>query len=257
MVSEGFTDASGRVSIVDPELQSDWSTNLWRTCPLAEYMHDPSIGVMIEERWTEYDTTDVWVLTQATTGAATLSTALPGVLELDSNSATTGQGAQIQRDYGWAGSAPGTTGIIPAAGTKIWAEFGIKIVDTFDGCELFVGVAANDTTIIASSAMNAQDYIGWECVTDDGVLLFDTDQNTTGTTSACATIAEDTFIKLGFYIDGVTSCQQFVNGVATGTAHATANIPIVMMTPSFVCQTAGTVDPIMHIRPFRIFQTYA
>jgi len=34
----------------------------------------------------------------------------------------------------------------------------------------------------------------------------------------------------------------------------TANIPIVAVYPTFVCQTDGTNDPIMHIQGYRVFQ---
>ena len=55
-------------------------------------------------------------------------------------------------------------------------------------------------------------------------------------------------------MNGVTEIEQYVNGVLTGTNHVTANIPVVAMCPSFVCQSAGTNDPIMHIQGYRCFQ---
>lgn len=244
MVTKGYNQA-GRVGAYDPSLSSDYSTNLWKTCPLWEYQHDPSIGVLLDEAFVGYDATDDYTLTQATTGAAAISTAAPGVLELDSNSVTATQGANLQRT---------SCTFIPAAGKDIWFEATIKIVDTFDKAEIFVGLSEVDTTIIASSANTSANHIGWQCVTDDGVLLFTSEKAGTGTTSAAATIAEATYIKLGFYTDGVTSAQQYINGVATGTAHATANIPIVRIVPSFVCQSGGTNDPIMHIAGYRVFQ---
>lgn len=230
--------------VINPTKQS----SLWRDCPLLEFLHDPTIGRMHCEDFNTLDTTATtgdYLLTQATTGAYALSTAEGGVLEIDSNSTTTAQGANVQQIKSiW----------VPAAGKHIWAEFEFKIVDTYDKAEIFVGLSELDTTLIAAAANSSANHIGWQCVTDDGVLLFTSEKAGTGTTSACATIAEATYIKLGFKCTGVTSVQQYVNGVATGTAHATANIPIVALYPSFVCQSGGTNDPIMHLRSYRIFQ---
>jgi len=248
MGSKGFTAGNGRVSVYDPALTDDHDSNLWKTCPLQEYWHDPSIGVLLDEQWTSYDataTTGDYVLTQATTGTGAISSAAPGVLELDSASSTATQGAQIQR---------AKSAFVPAANKHIWAEFTFKIVDTYDKAEIFCGLAAIDTTLIATSANSSANHIGWQCVTDNGVLLFTSEKATAGTTSACATIEEATYIKLGFYVNGVTSVQQYVNGVATGDPHETANIPIVAIYPSFVCQSGGTNDPIMHIGQYRVFQ---
>jgi hypothetical protein len=229
--------------------RSAFRAGVWFNAPSVEDLYDPNIAVVLRENWQSYDptaTTGDWVLTQATTGTAAISTAAPGTLELDSNSTTSTQGAQIQRTKSC---------FIPAAGKDIWAEFQIKIVDTFDKVELFVGLAEIDTTVIATSAVSTSNHIGWQCVTDNGVLLFDTEKATAGATAAAATIAEDTWIQLGFYYDGTAdTIQQYVNGVATGSAVATANIPKVALYPTFVCQSAGTNDPIMHIRPFRIAQ---
>lgn len=248
MPTRGHTDIGGRSSFYDPALTTKHTTGLWKTCPLLEYLFDPSIGFLLDERWHSYDaasTTGDYVLTQATAGAAAISTAAPGVLELDSNSTTSTQGATLQHNKAT---------FKPAAGKHIWAEFAFKIVDTFDKVELFCGLSELDTTLIASSLNSSANHIGWECVSDDGVLVFAGEKAGTRGTSSAATIAEDTYIKLGFYVDGVTSVTQYVNGVETGTALATANIPVVALYPSFVCQSAGTNDPIMHLQGYRIFQ---
>jgi hypothetical protein len=249
MPSRGYTDpGTRRTSVYDPTLSSNYANNLWRDCPLQEYTHDPSIGIYLNESFNSYDaaaTTGDWVLTQATAGTAAISTAAPGVLELDSGSSTTQQGANLQRVKSI---------FLPAAGKDIWFEVSLKIVDTFDKVELFAGLSDVETAIIASSANASDNHIGWQCVTDDGVLLFSGEKAGAGATRAATTIAEDTYVKLGFKVNGVTSIQQYINGVETGTATATANIPIVALVPSFVCQSAGTNDPIMHIHSLRVFQ---
>lgn len=230
-------------------LPQDFQAGVWKNAPIDRLRYDQYYAVELIEPWQSYDpeaTNGEYVLTQATTGTAAVSSAAPGVLELDSNSTTATQGAQIQRVKSC---------FLPASGKSIWAEFAFKIVDTFDKAEIFVGLSEIDTTIIASSAVSPSNFIGWQCVTDDGVLLFASEKATVGTTQACATIAEDTYIRLGFLYDGTAdTLQQYVNGVATGAAIATANIPKVALYPSFVCQSGGTNDPIMHIRSYRIIQ---
>lgn len=233
-------------ALLDP---TAFAAGVWANSPVNEYRFAPHVAVLLDEQWQSYDpeaTNGDYVLTQATTGAAAISTAAPGVLELDSNSTTSTQGANLQRVK---------SAFVPAAGKSIWAEFQVKVVDTFDKVELFVGLSEIDTSIIAASLNSSANHIGWECVSDDGVLVFAGEKAGTRGTKAAATIAEDTWIRLGFYYDGAAdTIQQFVNGVATGTPIATANIPKVALYPSFVCQSAGTNDPILHIRPYRIMQ---
>lgn len=227
----------------------DYKNGVWFNCPLKEYMFDHRIGFLLDERWHSYNaasTTGDYVLTQATTGTAAISTAAPGVLELDSNSTTATQGATLQHNKAM---------FLPASGKDIWGEWEFKIVDTYDKAEVFVGLSELDTTLIATSANSSANHIGWEITNDDGVLLFAGEKAGTRGTKTAATIAEDTYIRLGFHYDGTEdTVQQYINGVATGTAIATANIPKVALYPSFVVQSGGTNDPIMHIKGFRIFQ---
>lgn len=225
--------------------------DLWGDCPLLNWLLDPTIGTYLAETWQSYNaaaTDGDYVLTQATQGTAAIDTAETGVLLLDSNSSTSTQGANLQR---------AKSAFIPAAGTTIWAEFEFKIVDTFDKVELFAGLSELDTSIIGSSANSSANHIGWECVTDDGVLIFAGEKASNRETSAAATIAEATYIKLGLKVNGVTSIDQYVNGTLTGTQLTAAAVPIVALYPSFVCQSAGTNDPIMHLRGYRVFQTRA
>jgi hypothetical protein len=247
MPSRGFTHGSGRVGVFDPAINPTYRTGLWATCPLAEYMHDPSVGVLLQEDFISYDaaaTTGDYILTQATQGTAAISTTEPGVLVLDSNSATVTQGANLQRAKSM---------FIPAAGKDIWFETKIK-VDLAANAELFIGLSEIDTTIIGTSANSSANHIGWQCVTDDGVLLFSSEKAGTGATKAAVTLANDTYVRLGFRVKGVTEIEQYVNGVLTGTNHVTANIPIVATYPSFVCQSDGADDPILFIAGFRVFQ---
>lgn len=250
MASRGHTNpGTRRISVYDPVLSPTYVDGLWPTCPLAEYAHDPSIGVLLDERMTSYNaaaTTGDYILTQATAGSAAMSTTIQGVLSIDSGSTTSPQGANVQRAKSM---------FIPAADKDIWGEFRVKWTGVGAlNVETFVGLSEIDTTIIASSAVSTDNHIGWTSVTDDGVLLFNCEKATAGATSAATTIVSDTWVRLGFRVTGVTSIQQYINGVATGSAVATANIPIVALYPSFVCQSGGTDQPVLHVGGYRIFQ---
>lgn len=250
MPTRGYTDpGSRRASHYDPVLSTDFASNLWKDCPLLEYLFDPSIGVLLDETFQSYDpeaTNGDWVLTQATAGTGAISTVDPGTLVLDSNSTTDTQGVQVQRVKSM---------FIPAAGKDIWMEWEQKIADTPDYCQFFGGLSEIDTTLIASSVNSSANHIGFETVTENGVVIVAGEKaGTRGTVAAAHTLVDDTWVKFGFKVNGVTSIQPYVNGVPLSSTLATANVPVVAMYPSFVCQTAGTNDPILHVRALRVFQ---
>lgn len=254
MPSTGFFDPTGRVSIYDPSISTTYSTSsLWRTCPLLEYLHDPSIGFYLDERFASYNaaaSTGDYTLTQATSGSAAISTTIPGTLAIDAGATTDNQGANLQRLK---------AAFIPAANKSIWAEFYVSLTATtppVTKAQLFVGLAASDTTIIAAGAMTTNNRIGWE-ILDGGLLqtTFTCDKAGTEATKTGPLLVAATKVRLGFVYDGVAdTVQQYVNGVATGTAVATANIPKLAMYPSFVCQSDGTDEPILNVHGYRIFQ---
>lgn len=227
-----------------------YQRGVWATAPLLQHRFDPSIAVLLDEQWGSYDaeaTVGDWVLTQATAGSAARSTTLPGVLSIDSGSTTATQGANLQRV-----KSP----FVPTAGKSIWAEWHVKFTGVGAlNVETFIGLAAVDTSVIASSAQSTDNRIGWGSVTDDGVLLFQSDKAGTGTTAAATTIVSDTWVRLGFVYDGSTdTLQQYIDGVAVGTAIATTHIPKVAVYPTLVCQSGGTDQPVLHARPFRVMQ---
>lgn len=232
-----------------------FKTGVWRDCPLLAIQADPTVAYTFFEDFMNWKGVAIattvmagWTATQASAGAITTSdTAQGGVLLMDSASSTVTQGIQIQY-------TEGTLPFKPAADKDIWFECRLKVVDTFDKCEFFAGLAAVDTSIIATSANSSANHIGWQCVTDDGVLLFSSEKATAGATKASTTIEEATYIRLGFKVNGITDVEHYVNGVKIATTQVTANIPIVGLTPSFVCQSGGTNDPIVHLDWVRIIQ---
>jgi hypothetical protein len=255
MPTKGFTTSgTRRISFYDPLLSTTYSTSsLWQDCPLQEHQHDPSIGFLCEDNMQSYyaaATTGDWVLTQATSGSAAMSTTIPGTLSIDSGATTDNQGAQIQRVKAM---------FIPATGKDIWAEFYVSLTATtppVTKAQLFVGLAAIDTTIIAAGAMTTSNRIGWE-ILDGGLLVttFTCDKAGVEVTKTGPTLVAATKIRLGFRYDGTAdTVQQYVNGATSGTTVATASVPKLAMYPSFVCQSDGTDQPILNVHGYRIFQ---
>lgn len=249
MASRGYTHpGTRRTSVYDPSLSSAYTTGLWVDCPLAEYMHDPMIGTYLNESFVSYNaaaTTGDYTLTTVTSGSAAISTTYPGALAIDAGAATATQGCNLQRLK---------AGFLPASGKDLWFEARVRMT-TAVVAELFIGLAASDTTIIASSAVAVNNHIGWSSITDDGVLLFDADKAGTGTTAAATSVSTSAWVSLGFKYDGTAdTVQQYINGVATGTAIATTYIPkAAMIYPSFVCQGGGTGQPVLNVA-YRVFQ---
>lgn len=248
MATKGYTHPGKKVcSVYDPVLSTVYPNSLWTDCPLAEYNHDPMIGVYLNEPFVSYNatsTTGDYLLTQAVSGTGAISTTYPGCLALDAGASTTTQGPNLQRLKSM---------FLPASGKDIWFEARVRMAATV-AAELFIGLAASDTTIIAASANSTNNRIGWTSVTDDGVLLFDADKAGTGTTAAATTISTSAWIRLGFKYDGTAdTLQQYVDGVAVGSAIATTYISKSAMYPSFVCQATGTGQPVLHFT-YRAFQ---
>lgn len=248
MPSRGYIDpGTRRTSVYDPTLSTVYPNSLWVDCPLQEYTHDPMIGTYLNESFQSYNataTTGDYLLTAVTTGTAAISTTYPGCIAIDAGAATAAQGAQIQRLKSM---------FLPAANKSIWFEATVRMT-TSVVAELFIGLAASDTTIIASSAMNVNNHLGWSSITDDGVLLFDADKAGTGTTAAATSVSTSAFVRLGFKYDGAAdTVQQYVNGVATGSAIATTYIAKAAMYPTLVCQAGGTGQPVLNAA-YRVFQ---
>jgi hypothetical protein len=175
-----------------------------------------------------------------------MSTTDSGTLLISAGSTTSTHGANVQRVK---------SAFIPAADKHIWAEFNVSWSGVGAlNVETAVGLFEIDTTVIGSSAVSTDNHIGFTSVTDDGILLFNSEKAAAGATAAAHTIVSATKVKLGFKVTGVTSVQAYVNGVATGDAVATANVPIVAVYPTFVCQSGGTDSPVLHLHNARIFQ---
>ena len=137
--------------------------------------------------------------------------------------------------------------VLPAAGKKIYFEARVKMLNTgLD--EYFVGLAAIDTSLMASGVVDDEsDKVGF--FRDNGTSPADDRLNTiTARTTAEAegadkvVVADDTWVKLGFVIDGLTSIKFYADGklVDTVPVAETANIPNALIYLSLVAKVDQT-----------------
>lgn len=220
------------------------SDELWGNFPIETILAgNASYGFGIHFDFNEDEAAD-WTATQATAGTfANDATAgvEGGVALADSASTTATQGINCQYTH---------FRCIPEANTVIIGEGRLKFADVATGPEFFFGLAEVDTSIIASSALSTANHVGVSSVTDDNIIIEAAEKAGAAHTSGGTvhTAVDGTYFKAGFRISGVTKIEFYINGAKVLTADvATANIPVVALVPSLVCQTGGTTDPIVHI----------
>ena len=220
------------------------SANIWSQAPLVQINSgaiDEGFGI-IDDFLSFDDASTRWLLTQATTGTAACDVAAKGgVLLLDSASSTNNQGAQLQM-----GGAAAASSFIPNANAKIYYEARIKLADIGSTTvQAFAGLSEIDATLFAAAANSSANHVGFEAINSTAMGIHSEKAGSRSSTSGVHTLVDDDYVKVGFVIDGLTKITPYVNGVAKDAI--TTNIPIVELTPSFVCHSSGTTDPIMHI----------
>ena len=230
------------------ERNRGFSREMWLNCPREEIRIDRSVGYYFEDDFSDLPT-GRYTVTQATNGTFALDDADGGVALADCASSTNGQGVTVQ--LGGAGGAF----LTPAAGKKIWFEARLKIVDAATPPEFFIGLSEIDTTLISTGANSSANHIGFENVAVSGVALTTVSEKA-GARNANAgesTFTDDAWTKLGFYVNGVTNITFYQNGVALASKNVAANIPVVGLTPSLVCQSNGTTDPVVHLDWWEVY----
>jgi hypothetical protein len=129
-----------------------------------------------------------------------------------------------------------------ASGKKLWFEARFKVSDATQS-DVVMGLQITDAT-----PLDVTDGVFF--IKADGAATVDLlveKNNTATTTSSVATMANDTFITLGFFYDGVSTIYYFVNG-ALGGSSVTTNLPDDEdMTISFAIQNGEAVAKTMTV----------
>ena len=161
---------------------------------------------------------DEWTVTEVGTSLQKLNDEENGVLALISGG-TEDNGNNCQLGGSGDDEALGES-FLPEAGRTIWFEAKIKSNDVTQN-DIFVGLAIQDTTVLASNPANMVGFI-----THDGDALLDFFHNGSIEESV-HTLVDDTFVTVGFKLVGTDYCEAYVDGVKVATV--TTDLPATAM----------------------------
>ena len=213
---------------------------IWDKAPILETMLDPTVGVYyFNDYMGEIDitTADGYVITAVTSGGITpVADEDGGVLLVDSQgNAGADDGVNVQLT---------NCMVKPVAGRTIRFEARVKMNDTSATIsQFYIGLAGVDTTLIATGVVDdvvdKAGFFSHAGTTGDRLSIINSRTSEEEISTDKATVADDTYIKLGMVINGITDVEYYVDGVLVDT-HATANaIPNAVMCLSYVAQTEG------------------
>lgn len=227
---------------------------IWDDSKLLEVMLDPTKGFYyFEDYLGPIDVTsgDGYVITQVSSGAiAPVTDEDGGVLLVDSaDNGAADDGVNVQLT---------NCMFKPVAGRTIRFEARVKFKDAGDD-QYYIGLAGVDTTLIAGGVVDAVvDKCGFfrhAASTADKISSICSRTSTEDITADVGDIVDDTYVKLGFVIDGLTSVKFYVNGVLVETGTTASAIPDAVMCLSYVAQCEQTsADAEMSVDWVRILQ---
>jgi hypothetical protein len=196
--------------------------------------------------WNDFDKYDAgtsgvhdWLATiVGTTPTAVLNDANNGILLVTLSAA--------DNDYyaaQWNGSNSANVAEIFAfvAGKQSWGKFRFKISDATQS-DFAIGLYITDTDPIGGLS--------------DGVYFLKSDgaatvslvvnASSTATTTSVGTLADDTYVTLGWWYNGVDKIVAYLNDVAVAVS-AITNLPTTEIAPSFVIQNGEAVAKILNL----------
>lgn len=185
--------------------------------------------------WEDFDyyTAANWTVTETQAGATQALTDGDGGLLLLTNSAADDDLCALQKvgeSYRF------------AAGKKLFFEARFKVSDATQS-DIVMGLQITDAT-----PLDVSDGVFFLKSDGAATVNFLVEKNNTATTaSAVATMANDTFIRLGFFYDGVDSVFYYVNGVLAGKSPTTNLVDDEDLTISFAIQNGEAAAKTMTV----------
>jgi hypothetical protein len=181
-----------------------------------------------------------WVRTVTGTGTTVVNTGADNGLLLTTNSAADNDAVFYQWSENAAAGAAETWKFI--AGKKLWFKSRLKVSDVTES-DFVMGLQITDTTPLAVS-----DGVFFRKDDGDTNLNFVVSKASTATTTVITgQLANDTFITLGFYYNGVDKISIFINDVAVSSS-AITNLPDTEeLTLSFGVQNGEAVAKTMSV----------
>ena len=199
-----------------PVRYSNGVTNVGPNNPFAELgMLDPTKHIVFHNDFFSYAAAD-WVITTVEAGAGSATEALAsgnGGLLLVTNDSADDDSDFFQ----WAGNAGAAIETFKfISGKKTWFKARFKVSDATQS-DFVMGLQITDTTPLAVT-----DGVYFRKDDGDADLDFVVIKDSTATTaSAFATAADDTFMTLAFYYNGVDAIKFYKDDVQLGTSVTT------------------------------------
>ena len=158
----------------------------------------------------DYYTAGDWTVTETDAGATQALTDGDGGLLLITNTAADNDLVSLQKKG---------ESFRFESGKALFFEARFKVSDATQS-DVVIGLQITDTT-----PLDVTDGVFFIKADGAATVNFLVEKNNTATTaSSIATMANDTYIRLGFYYDGSSTVQYFVNGTYTGSS-VTTNLP--------------------------------
>ena len=128
------------------------------------------------------------------------------------------------------------------AGRELWFEARFKVSDATQS-DIVLGLQITDT-----SPLDVTDGVFFIKADGSAAIGLRVEKNNTGTdTASVATLADDTFVTLGYYYNGVDRIDTFVNGVFSKSSAVTNLVDDEELTVSFGIQNGEAVAKVMTI----------
>ena len=185
-------------------------TNVAENAPFADLrMPAPTLFHQYFEDF-DYYTAGDWTVTETDSGATQALADGDGGLLLITNTAADNDLVSLQKKG---------ESFLFASGKRLFFEARFKVSDATQS-DVAVGLQITDTT-----PLDVTDGVFFIKADGSTSVSLRVEKNNTATaTSDVATLADDTFITLGFYDDGGSTIQYSVNGTVLGTS-VTTNLP--------------------------------
>lgn len=157
----------------------------------------------------DYFTAGDWTITETDAAATEALTDGDGGLLLITNTAADDDLVSLQKKG---------ESFLFVAGKKLFFEARLKVSDATQS-DIVVGLQLTDTT-----PLDVTDGVFFIKADGAKTVSFRVEKNNTATAVNVGSMADNTFIRLGFYYNGVDAVQYFVNGVYGGSS-AVTNLP--------------------------------
>jgi len=226
---------------------------VFSNCPILAANADPFLmhGVFEDFTYhTGYQSSTAlggWTYSQSSSGAIGLQDEAGGVLNIDSGGVAAGHGSVLQKIG---------ENIVLASDKDLWFETRLKVTGV-SKLQIFVGLAETNTSLLRAGDLDASSHLLGFCIEtgSSAILSLYESEATAELSDVVGALVSDTYIKLGLTIDEDLNIACYIDDTEiTLTNVVTSGLPTSAMTPTFICQTDGTEQPIMSVDYFRYIQ---